>query len=432
MQPVKNNPSNPPNSSNPPVTSPRTSNYDLIIIGAGPAGSTLALSLINSGLKILVLDKETFPREVICGDALSGQVLNVLRRMPGDIYPDFLRLEPKVPCYGIRFYSPGTEPLSLSFLPKSRSHEDPPGYICPRMVFDLFLAKRLKKYQNITFLQGTKVDRLIRRDDHVEVTTDAGTFIGSMVTGADGLDSVVRKELSNRALDKSYYCMAVRSYFKGIRGIHEQNFIDLIFLKELLPAYFWIFPEVDGRANVGLGLPFESIQKKRLSLKKVMEEVIASHPLVAPRFRDAEMVEPIKARGLALHRNLKDLSGDRFLLLGDAALLVDPFTGEGVGFAMASAESAAAVIRNAFAKGDFSAKFLADYDHRVQRRMGMEHRTSAAMQRYARNPWMFDFVVKKANKNQAFHDLLSSAFTNDDVRKRLANPMFYLRLLVGW
>jgi len=106
------------------------------------------------------------------------------------------------------------------------------------------------------------------------------------------------------------------------------------------------------------------------------------------------MVTPLQARGLALNRDLKNLSGERYLLLGDAAMLVDPFTGEGVGQAMASAESAAAVISNCFETNNFSASAMLDYDTRIRRRMGMEHRTSRVLQKYARNRIVFDGVVK--------------------------------------
>ncbi|MBE0649052.1 MAG: geranylgeranyl reductase family protein [Bacteroidales bacterium] len=405
--------------------------YDIAIVGAGPAGATLALSLAHSGLRIGIIDKARFPRDVICGDALSGQVLNVLKRMPDSIYQDFLRDVPKTPSWGIRFHSPGNHPLELPYIPQRTTEQDPPGYISPRLAFDRFLQERLSRYPSIHPIEGEAVKEVKIIPDGVELQTENRIIHARMVAGADGIGSLVRKSLSNRTLDKNYYCMAVRTYFEGVTGFHPENFIDLYFIKDLLPAYLWIFPEVDGRANVGLGLPYPLLIRDRLSLKPILKKLISSDPFISKRFINARQVTPIQARGLAIHRNLHDLSGDRYLLMGDAALGVDPFSGEGIGFAMASAESAAAVILECTRTGDYSASGLADYDHRIARRTEKEHNASAAMQRYARYSWLFNMVVKRANKSKAFQELLSAAFTNVDIRKRLGNPLFYLRMLLG-
>ena len=405
--------------------------FDIAIVGAGPAGATLALILAHSGLRIGVFDKATFPRDVICGDALSGQVLNVLKRMPDNIYKDFLDKVPKTPSWGIRFHSPGNHPLELPYRVTRNATEDPPGYICPRLLFDRFLQERLSMYPSIQFFEGVAVTSVKKLPDAIELQTSNRIVTAKMVAGADGIHSLVRKSLSNRELDKSYYCMAVRAYFEGVTGFHHENFIDLYYLKDLLPAYLWVFPEVGGRANVGLGLPYPMVIRDRLSLKRVLEGLIANDPVISKRFTNAKQVTPIQARGLAVHRNLKDLSGERFLLMGDAALGVDPFSGEGIGFAMASAESAAAVILECAKTGNFSSAMTSDYDFRIARRTKTEHDTSAAMQRYARYPWLFNMVVRKANNSKAFQELLASAFTNEKVRTKLANPLFYLRMLLG-
>ena len=407
------------------------SQFDIAIIGAGPAGSTLALSLAYSGLRIAIFDKAKFPRDVICGDALSGQVLNVLKRMPDQIYEDFLRNVPKTPSWGIRFHSPGNHPLELPYRITRDDTEDPPGYICPRLLFDRFLQKRLSNYPSIQLFEGEAVTSVKRIPDAIEIQTENRIARVQVVAGADGIHSLVRTSLSNRVLDKSYYCMAIKAYYEGVTGFHPEHFIDLYFLKDLLPAYFWVFPEVGGRANVGLGLPYHMMIRDRLSLKSVLEGLIANDPIISKRFTNAKRVSPIQARGLAIHKNLKDLSGERYLLMGDAALGVDPFTGEGIGFALASAESAAAVILECAKTGDYSSAMISDYHHRITRRMKAEHDTSAAMQRYAQYPWLFNMVVRKANKSKVFQELLASAFTNENVRTKLGNPLFYLRMMLG-
>ena len=116
-------------------------------------------------------------------------------------------------------------------------------------------------------------------------------------------------------------------------------------------------------------------------------------------------------------------------VLPDAASLVDAFSGEGIGNAMASAEVASGVIRKAFQRNDLTASSLSEYDTLIQKRMGRELRTSHALQRLSVSRHLFDLIVGKAGRNPAFNDLLSSAFRNEDIRSKLVRPEFMLRLL---
>jgi flavin-dependent dehydrogenase len=115
--------------------------------------------------------------------------------------------------------------------------------------------------------------------------------------------------------------------------------------------------------------------------------------------------------------------------LGDAAFLVDPFSGEGIGNAMASGEIAAAILKPAFDRNDFSAGTLSAYDQRVDHRFSREFRTMGIMQRLAGSPRLFNLVVDKARKHEDVRELLSAMFMNADVKKRLTRPGFYARLL---
>jgi flavin-dependent dehydrogenase len=122
-------------------------------------------------------------------------------------------------------------------------------------------------------------------------------------------------------------------------------------------------------------------------------------------------------------------SGNRFLLLGDAGFLVDPFSGEGIGNAMASGEIAAAILEQCFKFNDFSAEALNAFDLRIKKRFSQEFRTMSVMQYLAGSPGLFNLVVDKARKNKEISDLLTAMFTSDNIRKKLTRPGFYARLL---
>lgn len=403
--------------------------FDLIIAGAGPAGCTLALNLADSGLHIAVVEKDVFPRKKICGDALSGKVLNVLKRLPGSIYQDFLVNVEKEPSRGIRFVAPNLRPLDLPFVVDASAAHEPPGYICPRYRFDEFLFNKLGNYPNITILGGTKISRVSVNTDFVSIATDKGEFQSRLLAGADGVHSVTRS-LAGPGLQKSHYCVGIRSYFKNVSGLHPDNYIELIFLRELLPGYLWIFKGPAGLTNVGLGMLHHQIIKKRINLSKLLLDLVGNHPYLSPRFRDAIAVDKPEAHTLPLGTAKMKRSGNRFLLLGDAAFLVDPFSGEGIGNAMASGECASKVIRNCYDKNSFTESDLKEYDRKLQKRLGNELRISAILQKLSRFPWLFNFVINKAEKNGEIKELLSGMYTNDKMRARLTKPGFYFNLLL--
>jgi len=403
--------------------------YDLIIAGAGPAGCTLALNLAGSGINIAVIEKDIFPRKKICGDALSGKVINILKRLPNMIYKDFLVNVEKEPSLGIRFVSPNLQYLDLPFVSYTTTDHDPPGYICPRYRFDEFLFEKLSNYDNITVYEGTKISGASIKTDYVSVVTDNGEFQSKLVAGADGVHSVIRGMLPASGSLNTHHCVGIRSYFKNVSGLHADNFIELIFLRELLPGYLWIFNGPSGITNVGLGMLHEQIIRRRINLSKLLFDLTKNHPYLAPRFYNAISPDKPEAHTLPLGTLRMRRSGNRFLLLGDAAFLVDPFSGEGIGNAMASGECASQAIRNCLEKNSYTERDLSEYDEILKRRLGNELRISGVLQKLSRSPWLFNFVINKANKNKEIKKLLSGMYTDEDQRGKLTKPSFYLNLI---
>ena len=117
------------------------------------------------------------------------------------------------------------------------------------------------------------------------------------------------------------------------------------------------------------------------------------------------------------------------MLIGDAGSLIDPFTGEGIGNAMYSGWFAAEQAIASLKTGDLSAAGLASYDVAVYDRLWSELKLSKRMQELVRFPWLFNLVVNKANRNAALSEMISCMFEDLDIRERLKNPGFYLKLL---
>ena len=404
--------------------------YDILITGAGPAGAVLALCLAPTGMKIGVIDKAGFPRNKICGDALSGKVMRVLSRLPDDALQEFQKIPGIVPCDGIRFVAPNLKHIDLPFHPSQSSGSMTGGYLCDRMTFDHFLINRFKAFKNLHFFQKERFVSAEEHPDAMMIFTENRCFRVKMLAGADGINSRVRKILNAEPVGKRHYCLGVRGYFENISGDTPDRLIELIFLKTVLPGYVWIFPSGDGRFNVGLGWRQDQVIRQKTALGPLLSDLVKSHPALAARFRYARQLTPIQAHLLPLGTARIRRSGHRTLLLGDAACLVDPFTGEGIGNAMASGEVAAETIRNCFLKGDFSDAALKNYDHHLHRRVVSEFKTSALLQRLAGFSWLFNFVVNKANKNSDLKELLTAIYTSEEAKKKLTRPGFYIRALL--
>lgn len=400
--------------------------FDVIIVGAGPAGISCALMLSTSGLKVALLEKSTFPRDKICGDALSLDIVNQLPILSVEVLKEFEALTTKVPTYGVKIISPKGYEVELPFYKNGQKKS---AYLCERFVFDNFLFEQLTKKSNTEIFQQTSVTNLIFNPEEVLVETDKGIFSAQIVVGADGAYSVVNKKTKTIAVDKEHYSAGLRQYFKNVSGFHKENYIELHFFPELLPGYLWIFPLPDGKANVGLGMLSSSVIKKKINLKEVFNTLIYNHPTLKHRFEIAQPLTPIKGFGLPLGSKKRKLSGNRFLLTGDAASLIDPFTGEGIGNAIRSGRVASETISKAFLKADFSAKFLRQYDKELYSRIWNELRVSKQLQNLSKRAWFFDFIVKRTQKSRHLMLFLMEALENIHKKKIITGPKFLYHLL---
>ena len=161
----------------------------------------------------------------------------------------------------------------------------------------------------------------------------------------------------------------------------------------------------------------------------MLEKFLSTDTILRERFKSATALETIKGFGLPLGSKQRQLSGDRYLLTGDAASLIDPFSGEGIANAIRSGRIAASHVAKCFERHNFSASFNVEYDRDVYRRIWKELRLSRRMQKLCAYPLLFNFIVRKANQNQHIHQFLIESLANIDKKRSLIHPSFYYRML---
>lgn len=400
--------------------------FDVIIAGAGPAGTASAIKLAKSGLNVALLDKATFPRDKTCGDALSVDVINQIAMLSDTLPAEFEVLNNKIPSYGVKIFSPDHNYIDIPFIHKNIKSC---GYISPRIDFDNLLFQHVKQYSNIHIYENCTVTNVEITGERALLQTSEGMFTGKIVIGADGAHSAIAKNLGDIKVEKEHYSAGLRVYYQAVSGLHKENFIELHFFKDILPGYLWIFPLAGNKANVGIGMLSSTVSKKKVNLKQTLQHMIKTHPHLKERFKDAMPLETIKGYGLPLGSKKRNLSGERFLLTGDAAALIDPFSGEGIANAIRSGRVAAEHVIECFEQNNFSAAFNKAYDREIYRRMWKEFKISRTLQYIIRYPVLFNFVIKKARQSKYLQQFLIDALANVEKKKKiLLKPAFYYRM----
>lgn len=414
--------------------------YPVIIIGCGPAAAGASLFLSKAGIHHLILEKDSFPRDKICGDGCSGKTAFVLRKAdPAYLDEIFADSDRFLPSFGVTFAAPNGKAIDIPFATDKIIDGRPPGFTSKRIALDHFLFSKLQS-PFATILQNITVSGVDRTEEGYAISYKDNNIQGSplvtahcsLLIGADGDKGITRKKLLEKDVLGKTSAIGLRAYYEGVTGMHEQNFIELHFLKEVLPGYFWIFPLPNGHANVGIAMESEIVRKKKINLRELMLQAISENPNIKDRFAHAKLTDKIYGWGLPMGVEKTRVSGDHFMMIGDAASLIDPFTGEGIGNALFSGMLAAEAAVKAFEGKQFDAAFLQEhYGDMLFRRIGDELKLSYTMQRLVRYPWLFNLVVNKAHKSPSLQQTISSMFADLDVRALLRKPSFYWNILTN-
>jgi len=401
--------------------------YDVIIVGAGPAGTTAALYAHRLELKCILLDKAVFPRDKICGDALSGKSIRIMREL--GILDELNNLDGSE-INRITFGSPKNIQFDVNLKGTQNNDQITKGFVIPREIFDNYLFEKANAVADTR--QGFSVKDLIFENNYVvgvKGKTRSGKeeeFRAPVVMGCDGSNSIVARKLGLYEMEMDHTSVAVRCYYEGVKGLSDQ--IELHYVKEVNPGYFWLFPAGDGRANIGIGLSKSDMKKENRTLRQIMDEVTQTE-YFKERFADAKQLERPVGWNLPLGSIHRKNHGNGFMLLGDAAGLVDPFTGEGIGNAMVSGQYAMEVAAKSKPSGDFSEKAFAEYDELLWREIGKELRTSTKLQSLARSKFLLNFVINRASRNEEVQNIISGMLANEIPKDELSSPLFYFKIL---
>lgn len=310
------------------------STTDVVILGAGPAGTAAAITLARAGRSVVVIDKATFPRDKICGDGLTAGALRRLEAL--GLSPD--AVASWQPVDDVIVHAPGGREVTFP-LPRGQGRF---AVVARRRDLDAALVD-LARAAGAELATGHAFERVEMHDDHVVVhAAGLAPVRARYVIGADGMWSPLRKALGVQVDGYLGEWHAFRQYFRDV-GPRAATELHVWFEPDLLPGYAWSFPLPDGRANVGFGVPRGGTVRTR-DMKALWPDLLARPHIAAVLGPNATPEAPHRAWPIPARVDTITLARDRALFVGDAAAATDPLTGEGIGQALTSGVLAAEAV----------------------------------------------------------------------------------------
>ncbi len=322
---------------------------DVIVVGAGPAGSTAAFYLAQAGLTVLLLEKTRFPREKVCGDGLTPRAVKELIAMGVDIdAPGWTRNKGlRVVGGGLRFELDWPELASFPDFGLVRTRKD----------FDQILADNAVR-AGVTLLQGVNVTGpvLDERSGHVVGVTarqdgEEVAFRARLVVAADGNSTRLSLAMGLHKREDRPMGVAVRTYFTSPRHDDDylETWLELWDGDRLLPGYGWIFGVGDGTSNVGLGLLNTSEAFKNIDYRDLLRRWVKNMP-AEWGYSEENMTGPVRGAALPMGFNRQPHYTRGLVLVGDAGGMINPFNGEGIAYAMETGRTAADAVVTALSQ----------------------------------------------------------------------------------
>jgi len=310
--------------------------YDVIIVGAGPAGSNTAISYkhLNPDLNIAIFDKSQFPRDKSCGDAIGPGVINALKRFGNE---HILKGEPEV--VSTTLFGPKNIGIQ-NYIPEVKNKEDSVVYVIPRLdldnrIFDLAKSLDVDSYEEYRYLGFDRT-----KDKKIAVTFknsdgEEETYLTKILVGADGANSRVRKNLNLNQDTDWHKAIAIRAY------IDSPNYLEIFKERSLmfeinvsaLRGYAWAFPSKDTLINIGIGMPLSLFKKENKNINEMLNDFVET---LESRGVIVDNIRMEKSYMLPFASSRPKLAHDQVALVGDAGSMINPMSGEGIFYGMES------------------------------------------------------------------------------------------------
>lgn len=341
---------------------------DVTIIGAGPAGLLASLWLSKYEISHLLIDAQKFPRDKTCADVITSNVIRSLNEIDKSILIQMSDQRILTPIYGTSLFSSDKKKLRLPFNDLDNQKNVPSCYSVKRELFDDFLMKMVQKSSFVEVITDCHISNTVyENQQYVLKTKTNDVFYTKLVIGATGSNSTLSVSLANIQKEDKHFAVGIRAYYKNV--ICEDNFCELFLDKSLMPGGVYIAPMAEGIYNVNLVMRKDVMKKNKINLEKKFYELLQTHPLLKIKFKNAVQLDSFKGGSLLLGTKKRTICGESYMLVGDAAGLIDLISANGIPQAMISGKLAALQAIECIKQNDFSAIFMKNYQDKLYQKI---------------------------------------------------------------
>jgi geranylgeranyl reductase family protein len=369
-----------------PVESLSAQNWDVIIVGAGPAGSVAAIELAGMGHRVLLADREWFPRDKVCGDGLTPGAMRILRRL--GIFDAVSRAG--FHCSKMSLFSPAHVRIDV-----------PGDYLAVRREILDHLIARKALAAGVAFVRGTADTLESQADGQARVRFREGHAVQTarcclLATGGR-LALAQRTGLVTQSVASG---AAVRCY---VRSSVPLDRLVVACERNILPGYAWIFPVEKDLFNVGCGRFMYGRNEPHINLRKVFHMFLDAFPLARLMLAQGQIETPLKGGVLRSGwQQAGPIARGPFLGMGEMIGTTSPYTGEGIGKAMQSGILSARLVHRCLLNDDMSG--LQRYPGYLQQLGGFHYEGFQRTRKWFLNPWLVDFLARRINSSSYLYE----------------------------
>lgn len=369
-------------------------NPDVVVVGAGPSGCAAAITLARNSLKVLLIDRHELPREKICGDCITPNGLNYLEKIGAlqDVLSEGLTLK------GVKIVSGGISENKTEF--KSLDYNRKFAVVIPRKNLDYILVKQAHA-SGVAVWQNTKAVKIeLDRDNYNLILKNSGKHLKVtapvVILSTGGSTELVNKFVGLNPKDYRAIGVAIRCYAETASV--PPHYMHIIADDNLWPAMGWIFPVNATTVNIGMGFYIDEKDKIGRPLSDAFNYFLNESELVKNTVKLKRVLERPRALKL-LMGGIKNFNQvDSFVLCGEAAGLVNPFTGEGIGLALKSGIIAGEIVARHLNDANFNRrKMCREYYDELSREFDLYFKTATFLKRIASSRFVTKNVIRLLN-----------------------------------